>query len=67
MILLPSFDVALNRVVRQVGPVLLAQPLPDALGGMALLVPVALVFLEPAVDDARVSIHHRRPLLLHRQ
>ena len=63
----PSLDVAPDRVVRHICLAFLAQPLPNALGRMALLVPVAPILFKPTVDDRCIPVHHRRSLLLHRQ
>lgn len=66
-ILFPTLNVVLNRVARHVGFALLTQLLPNALGGMALLMPAALALLKLTVDDCCIPIHHRRSLLLDRK
>ncbi len=65
--LLREVHVAPHRGFRHVGAELLGEPLPYAMGGVALLPVLAHVVLEPLVDVGRPPVHLARALfLLHR-
>ena len=53
--------VVAHRRLADVGPGLVAQAHPDAVGGVALLAPVALVLVEPALYERAVAVERAGP------
>lgn len=57
-LLAAPLDVELHRGVAHLGTMLLDKALPDALGGVPLLMPTVLVLIQVALDDALVGIEN---------